>query len=39
MIHVCTYCGKKVPDGIEPSQFECCGEIGHTEEVDEDDLG
>ena len=31
---VCAYCGKEVPDGIQPEVFECCGEIGHTMEVD-----
>jgi hypothetical protein len=29
----CPYCGKQVPVGLpDPSQFSCCGEIGHADE-------
>ena len=34
---VCVYCGNPVPDGCpHPAVFECCGEIGHVTEVDEE---
>ena len=34
---ICVYCGTEVPESIHPTQFVCCGEVGHTEEVDEQD--
>lgn len=30
---ICVYCGRELPDQRTP----CCGEVGHTEEVDEGD--
>jgi hypothetical protein len=37
-IWVCVYCGTEVNDGCpDPSMFSCCGEVGHVEEVDEDE--
>jgi hypothetical protein len=37
----CPYCGKEVPSGVEPSMFNCCGEVGHAQprsSVDEDSV-
>lgn len=29
----CAYCGEPVNDGCpDPSQFACCGEVGHVEQ-------
>lgn len=33
-VSVCPYCGKTAPNGIEPSMFACCGEVGHAILVD-----
>jgi hypothetical protein len=34
----CVYCGKGVPDGCDhPNVFSCCGEIGHVEEIKEEE--
>lgn len=33
----CAYCGNPVPSSIEPSQFACCGEVGHTTEPKENE--
>lgn len=33
----CVYCGREVNDGCDdPSQFSCCGEVGHTERVSDE---
>lgn len=26
---ICPYCTKPMPPGLEPEQWQCCGEIGH----------
>jgi hypothetical protein len=37
-IYACVYCGKEVPDGCpHPNAFECCGEVGHVEEVQDEE--
>lgn len=33
--YACTYCGREVPPGVEPSMFDCCGERGHVDPIDE----
>lgn len=32
----CPYCGKSMPTSYEPSQWSCCGEVGHAIEDNED---
>ena len=33
VVSVCCYCGKKVPDGVQPEHHMCCGEIDDTIDV------
>ena len=35
-VYACVYCGREVNDGCpDPAMFVCCGEIGHTEPIEE----
>ncbi len=35
-VYACVYCGREVNDGCpDPAVFVCCGEVGHTERIDE----
>jgi hypothetical protein len=36
VVYACPFCGREVPDGTEPVQFACCGEVGHAEPVTEE---
>ena len=35
--YACIYCGREVPDAVEPATFACCGEVGHIELITEEE--
>ena len=37
MIWICPYCGTECPSGYEPTAWAHCGEVGHTEQVEDND--